>query len=410
MPQKEPAGKQNIKIGSGVHKINVSTCTPMKKRSWTPIQEIADEKLLKRQKVESTGSLKKGENWSKRAVVVSGSLESQPFRNLDVNYLLLENERLKLESKYRNELHKVEKDALKLVTELRTENRLLKKEIARLEKENNSLRSRRESHRGLEKSEIERRLKTFPWLPIYASDDKTQIQSTQSREGNIEWKEFPTDLAFSILKLLPDEDLFVLRGLCTQFYEAFYSQEDYVDCERCIWLAKRGRKFVNLKFIHAFDDFTWKEFRVLGPSNFPKLEVLWLENSSPRLMKSHPHLRELQFTAHEYDDLQWVSDKKFPALEVLIFSTEEDLFDDHGNRVEHLPGHKNLTHFGFDFCEPSLEEIRELTKEKFPRLQIVGITGEVGQVPEVLDYLQQQGIEFTDNIKKLSLNQSCFRD
>jgi len=409
MPQKEPAGK-HIETGSDVHTVNISKNTAAKKRSWTPSHELGDEKLLKRQKLESTGNLKQGENRSKRTMVVSKSLENQSFGNKDLNDLLLENERLKLESKYRNELHKVEKDALKLVTELRTENRLLKKEITRLEKENNALRSRRENHGGLEKSEIERRIKTFPWLPIHTSDDKNQIQSTQSSKGNIEWKEFPTDLAFSILKLLPDEDLFVLRGLSTQFYEAFYSQEDYVDCERCIWLAKRGRKFANLKFIHAFDDFTWKEFRVLGPSNFPRLEVLWLENSSPRLMKSHPNLRELQFTAHEYNDLQWVSDKKFPALEVLIFSTEEDLFEDHGNRVEHLPGHKNLTHFGFDFCEPSLEEIRELTKDKFPRLRIVGITGEVGQVPEVLDYLQQQGIEFTDNIKKLSLNQSCFRD
>jgi len=341
-------------------------------------------------------------------VAVSKSQKKQSLLNLDMSKLLLENQRLKLESKYRTELHTMEKDALKLVTELRTENRLHKQEIIRLEKENHALRSRRENHAGLDQSEIERRLQTFPWLPIYANK-KDQAQSTQSSKGNIEWTEFPTDLAFSILKFLPDEDLFVLRGLSTLFYEAFYSQEDNVDCERCIWLAKRGRKFANLKFIHAFDDFTWKEFRVLGPSNFPKLEVLWLENSSPRLMKSHPNLRELQFTAHEYDDLQWVSYKKFPALEVLIFSWEEDLFEDHPNRVEHLPEHKNLTHFGFDFCEASLEEIKELTKEKFPRLRTVGITENVGQVPEVLDYLQQQGIEFTDDIKKLSLNPSSFR-
>jgi len=409
MPPKE-TGKRNSKTGSGSLKVHANEDSATKKRSWNPSQEMTEGKLLKRQKVDSTERLEHGDKWSRGAMVVSKSQKNQLHRNTDMSELLLENQRLKLESKYTNELHKMEKDALKLVTELRTENRLLKKEITRLEKENHTHRSRRENHGGLEKSEIERRLRTFPWLPLFTSEDKTETQSTQSSKGIIEWKEFPTDLAFSILKLLPDEDLFVLRGLSTQFYEAFYSQEDHVDCERCIWLAKRGRKFANLKFIHAFDDFTWKEFRVLGPSNFPKLEILWLENSSPRLMKSHPNLRELQFTAHEYDDLQWVSEKKFPALEVLIFSTEEDLFEDHPNRVEHLPGHKNLTRFGFDFCEPSLEEIRELTKAKFPRLRTVAIAGEVGPIPEVLDYLQARGIECTDNIKKLSVNQSSFQD
>jgi len=409
MHLKEAAGKRNVKTGSGVHKVNESEEVLIKKRCWTSSQEKADEKLLKRQKVESTERVAHGENWPVGKAVLGNFQKTKSVLNIEVSKLMLENQRLKLESKYRTDLHAMETDALKLVTELRTENRLLKKEISRLEKENHSLLSRRESHGGLDKNEIKRRLKTFPWLPIYSSK-QDQSQSTLSSKGNIQWKELPTNVAFSILKLLPDEDLFVLRGLSTQFYEAFYGQEDHVDCERCIWLAKRGRKFVNLKFIHAFDDFTWKEFRVLGQSHFPKLEVLWLENSSPRLMKSHPNLRELQFTAHEYDDLQWVSDKKFPALEVLIFSTEDDLFEDQPNRLQHLPGHKNLTHFGFDFCEPSVEEIRELTKVKFPRLRIVGINGEVGQVPEVLEYLQQAGIEFTDNIKNLSLNQSSFRD
>jgi len=331
-------------------------------------------------------------------------LFNKPYTK-DITELMMENQRLLLESKFRDEIHDLEKKTLKLETELRTENRLFKLEISRLEKENNALRFR-DSRVGLDKCEVNRRIKKFPWLPIHAQEEKT----SQSRKANFEWQDLPTDVNFKILKYLQDEDLFVLRGISTQFYEAFYCQDDFVDCERCIWLAKRGRRFANLKFIHAFDDFTWKEFRVLGPSNFPKLEVLWLENSSPRLMKSHPNLRELQFTAHDYDDLQWVTDKKFPALEVLIFSMEEDIFEENANRMEHLMGHKSLKHFGFDFCEPSLEEIKELTKAKFPQLQVVGITGEVGQIPEVLDYLSLQGFEFTDNIKQLSINQSNFHD
>jgi len=402
--------RQELKTGSLVHNVDVKEDVVTKKRSWTARNEMVNQKLPKRQRVESTGRLKHDDTWPKKTLLVNTSQKKVSPRQMTNSELLLENQRLTLESKYRNELHKIEKDTLKLVIELRTENRLLKKEIARLDKENHTLRSRRENHGGLAKSEIERRLKNFPWLPIYSSEDKTKVLSSQRKKGNIEWDELPSNVAFAILKLLPDEDLFVLRGLSTQFYDAFYSQEDHVHCERCIWLAKRGRKFANLRFIHAFDEFTWKEFRVLGPSNFPNLEVIWLENSSPRLMKPHPQLRELQLIAREYDDLQWVTEKKFPALERLIFSTDEEMFADHMNRLSYLPDHKNLTHFGFDFCEPSLEEIRELTKARFPKLRTMGITGEAGEIPEVLQLLQLHGIHFTDNIREFSLNKSNFRD
>jgi len=377
--------------------------TAAKKRTRSPIKGKTDEMSLKRfcGKVESTTRMVcDGDEDFK------GMVERNFESSLNINHLLLENQWLRLENKHKAELRSMEKDTLKLVTELKTENRLLTQEISRWKKENSALRCKRDTSVGLKKGDIEQRLKKFPWLLNFARDVKT----TWERKVQFEWKDLPADVAFAILKWLSDEDLFVLRGLCSQFYEAFYGQEDYVDCERCIWLAKRGRKFANLKFIRAFDDFTWKEFRVLGPCNFPKLEVLWLGNSSPRLMLPHSHLKELQFTALDYDDLQYVSDKQFPSLEVLIFNAEEDLFEEHLNRLKHLPSHKSLMHFGLGFCEPSLEEIQELTKEKFPRLKTVGITGDLRDVPEVLEYLQKQGIEFTDNIKKLSLNQPRFRE
>jgi len=324
----------------------------------------------------------------------------------DVSQLILENQKLRLESMFKAELHSLEKDTLRWVTELKTENRLLKQEICRLEKDNNAFRCRRDIPGRLKKREIERRQKKFSWLPFYARDAG---HPSQNGEVNFEWKDLPSDVTFAILKMLSDEELFVLRGLCTQFYEAFYCQEDHVDCERCIWLAKRGRKFANLKFILALNDFTWKEFRVLGPSNFPKLEVLWLGNSSPGLMVPHANLKELQFTALDYDDLQWVSDKQFPSLEVLIFTPEEDLFEEeHPNRLRLLPGHKNLVRLGLGFLEPSLEEIQQLTSVKFPRLKTVGFSGDLGDVPEVCEYLQKVGIEFTNNIEKLSTNQSRY--
>jgi len=402
--------RQDLKTGAPVDNVDVKEDVVAKKRNWISSEEMANQKLPKRLRIESTGRLEHDGRYPKKTVLVHKCQKKLTPRQMTRSELLLENQRLRLESKYKNELHKLEKDKLKKVIELRTENRLLKKEVARIDKENQKLRSRRENHWGLGKREIERRRKNFPWLPIYTSEDKTKVQSSQSKKGSIEWDGLPSNVASAILNLLPDEDLFVLRGLSTQFYDAFYSQEDHVHCERCIWLAKRGRKFANLRFIHAFDEFTWKEFRVLGPSNFPNLEVIWLENSSPRLMKPHPQLREVQFIAREYDDLQWVSEKKFPALEILIFSTDDEMYGDHMNRLSYLPDHKNLTHFGFDFCEPSLEEIRELTKARFPKLHTMGITGEAGEVPEVLQLLQLHGIHFTDNIKEFSLNKSSFRD
>jgi len=327
----------------------------------------------------------------------------------DLSQLILENQKLRLESMFKAELHSLEKDTLRWVTELKTENRLLKQEICRLKKDNIAFRCGRETPGRLKKCEIERRQKKFPWLPFYARNEELSGQPLQKGKVNFEWKDLPSDVTFAILKMLSDEELFVLRGLCTQFYEAFYSQEDHVDCERCIWLAKRGRKFSNLKFILALNDFTWKEFRVLGPSNFPKLEVLWLGNSSPRLMVPHANLKELQFTALDYDDLQCVSDKQFPSLEVLIFTPEEDLFEEeHPNRLRLLLGHKNLVRLGLGFLEPSLEEIQQLTSVKFPRLKTVGFPGDLEDVPEVFEYLQKVGIEFTNNIEKLSTNQSRY--
>jgi len=327
----------------------------------------------------------------------------------DLSQLILENQKLRLESMFKAELHSLEKDTLRWVTELKTENRLLKQEICRLKKDNIAFRCGRETPGRLKKCEIERRQKKFPWLPFYARNEELSGQPLQKGKVNFEWKDLPSDVTFAILKMLSDEELFVLRGLCTQFYEAFYCQEDRVDCERCIWLAKRGRKFANLKFILALNDFTWKEFRVLGPSNFPKLEVLWLGNSSPRLMVPHANLKELQFTALDYEDLHWVSDKKFPSLEVLIFTPEEDLFEEeHPNRLRLLSGHKNLVRLGLGFLEPSLEEIQQLTSVKFPRLKTVGFPGDLEDVPDVFEYLQKVGIEFTNNIEKLSTNQSRY--
>jgi len=373
-----------------------------KKRNRLPITGKTDEMSLKRicLKVESTTRMVCDGDQDSKGIVQRNFKSS-----LNVNKLLLENQWARLENKHKAQLHSMEKDALKWVTELKTENLLFKQEVCRLKKENITFRCKRDTPLGLNKCDLKHRLKKFPWL-IFARDVKTSWK----RKMQLEWEDLPADVTFEILKWLSDEDLFVLRGLCSQFYEAFYGQEDNVDCERFIWLAKRGRRFANLKFILAFDDFTKKEFRVLGPCNFPKLEVLWLGNSSPRLMVPHPHLKELQFSARDYGDLQYVSYKKFPSLEVLIFNAVEYLFEEPRNRLEHLPGHKNLKHFGFVFCEPSLDEIHELTKAKFPRLKTVGIIGDYRDVPEVLEYLQKQGIEFTDNIKKLSLNQPRFRE
>lgn len=400
--------QENIakKSGSTSPAVNQSVLTPSRvvctKRALTPSKLKVADKRIKRQRLGSTDRLVTTCEKKKKGRVALVKAQRDFLSNK--GKLILDNQRLWLERKHRTELHEVEKNALILETELRTVNRLLQQENTRLLKENKTLRLN-SCHRGLEKCEIERRRKVFPWLQHYARE-RVFTQYAQSRKTRIGWKDLPDELAGTILKLLSDEDLFVLRELNTKFYEAFYSQGESVDCERCIWLAKRGRKFVNLKFINAFDVFTWKEFRVLGPSHFPNLEVLWLESSPPRLMKSHPNLKELQFTAHDHEDLQWVSDKKFPSLEVFILFMEDDLFDENPNRLRYFAGHKNLVHIGFAFCDPSLVEIREFTKAKFPKLRAVGITGEVN--PEVLDYLQQQDIEFTDSIKEISINSLNF--
>merc|ERR1712050_433046 len=101
-----------------------------------------------------------------------------------------------------------------------------------------------------------------------------------------------------------------------------------MDPERCIWLAKRGRRFQKLKFIQLQEeDFSWKEFRVLSEYHFPKLDILWLDNMSPALLKPHSGLRELLISIVDPDDLQFVTEGKYPRLSVLIISDVNDMDD-----------------------------------------------------------------------------------
>jgi len=303
---------------------------------------------------------------------------------------LLENQQLLLESKFRDKIHA---NTLELVTQLRAETRLWRQKTSiLLEKEINDCRSKLDRRVGLKKGETSKTLQKFPWL----RKTITQLMTIKK----FEWEDLPTDVSFKILRFLQDEDLFVLRGVSTQFYEAFYNQEGQVDCRRCLRLAKRGRRFANLKFITYEKYFYTKEemSRVL-PSNFPKLEVLWLYYESPAAINSLPNLRELRFTAYTNDDLKWVTDKKFPALKTLIVRISFRPFGE--NRLVHLPGHKSLTHFGFADWLPAVKEIKVVTKEKFPQLEVVAIT-EGKKCPQILDYLAQQNFKFIDNTEELT--------
>lgn len=312
------------------------------------------------------------------------------YSKLEVQ-LMLENQGLRLESKlntveskFKTRLIIMEKDMRKTVAELRTENLLLKKDISRLEKINFNFQSMNDHHAGVAKVELDRRRKRFPWLPIPILEE-TRIQSKQNRETTI--TALPDDVALIILMCLPDEDLFVFRGLNSLFYEAFYLQENDVDIKRCLWLAKRGRKFTNLREISDVDGkFTVDDFRVLGPYNFPKLEVFNLYDSSTELLQPHGYLKEFNFFENEFIDLRHLSDWKFPALGALaFFKMRVDL--------RNLSGHKSLKFILFDSCVPTLEEIQNLSKESFPRLQHVAIDKSLERVPGIDEHFKQQGIE-----------------
>jgi len=236
----------------------------------------------------------------------------------------------------------------------------------------------------------------FPWLPIYRGEIKI-TQPSQDRKGNIAWKEFPNDVVLSIFEFLDDDDLFFCRGLNTQFYTAFYSQKDVVNCTRAIWLARKGRRFTNLRALGFFQDnnLTCPNYRALSRLNFPSLEGLWLEGGDIGCLGGHYYLRKLRFRANAADDLQWISDRRFPALETLIYAG----FDNSENQVEHLPGHKSLTEFVFQTSKPSLEQIEELTNDKFPKLNTVGVHDIDVLAPQVLDLIKQKGFEFANHIE-----------
>jgi len=264
--------------------------------------------------------------------------------------------------------------------------------------------SRREKIVHLDQFEIEQRLKKFPWLPRNTNAYTVTIESAQIRKGKFEWEKLPTDVARFILDFFRDEELFHLRGLSTFFYRAFYRQKKNIDYARVTWLARRGRKFTKLLEME-FDskECTENDFQVVLASNFPSLVELSLvsySNLRIMVMESHLNLRGLKINLQEIDDLQFISDVNFPALEALVCSTEEMKSEaDNFNCIRHFTGHKNLRKFTFFDRSPSLEEIRGLNKLKFPRLRLV-VAVEDETEENILEYLQQQDIEYTHDFSK----------
>jgi len=364
MLKKKAIGEKYIRVSYGLKKVVVKEDVASKKRSLTPSKEIADEKLPKRQKVSS------------------------------INELLLENKYLKLEIKYLNELYTKANDALKLATGF---NRYLETENSRLRKENKNFGSGSGKYGGRDKSDIDRRALKFPWLPIYKGEVR-KAESKQCRKENVGWEDLPSAVAFFILDFLGDEDLFIFRGINTQFYEAFYSQNLRVDWERVLWLAKKGRKFKNLKYlcIKAEQELTRSDLRALNRLNFPELEALVLNKfSNLKFIGPHHNLRELCFIAQESDDLMYISDRKFPALQILI---SQQLNSDVSIQLEELKEHASLKFLGFCNWEPSVAAIRHLTKAKFPKLTAVGVSG-TEVTTQLLDSIKQQGLEFIDELE-----------
>lgn len=330
-------------------------------------------------------------------------------KEADRTELLLENQRLQMERKHKIEINRMKlvememrgkMETLKLKWEmetlkLRTKIELLENEIRSLKKETSTVR-----FRGLNKSEVNRRRRKFPWLPLNLIGDKAGTHSTQRRKV-VGWKDVPTDVIFHIFQFIPFEDLFDLRGLNTQFYEGFYNIDGVPEDSDMliIRLAKHGRRFTNISILKC-DILSLADTRAIGSTTFPQLQKLFLWMSCPRGLKINPKLWELRFCAKTWRDIKFVTPLKFPALEYIILYHEETTEWEQCNRVANLPGHKSLVAFCFDCCRPpSLEEVREFTNAKFPALQTVGVHPDAGPVaPEVVDYLQRQGIELATKL------------
>jgi len=175
--------------------------------------------------------------------------------------IALANRTSEKDSPGRTELLKMGIDALQAVKELKNEIMLLRQEISTSQKNIHTCCNRNNNIRGLCMAELNLRRKKIPWL---------------HRKVWITY--LPGDLMQKILRFLSDEDLFICRGLSTQFYEAFYGQEIDVNGLRCVCLAKRGRQFANLRIIclEEAKEISSSEYKALCPQNFPKLEALCL--------------------------------------------------------------------------------------------------------------------------------------
>lgn len=406
MSRREVTQKHNIRTGSSLERIQFNVNSATKTLILTPSLEMANEELLKRRKVNSKRKLN-GEKCSKGAVVLWKPQQHWSSRDIHMIKLHLENWVLRL-------LNKLLFWDLGLVSLCFVEDNVrLQENNARLKKENHFL-SRRMKIAYLDQYEIERRLKKFPWLPRNSNAYITYVESTRSSVGNFEWDKLPSDVAVYITEFLSIDELFDLRGLSSLFYEIFYSLDYVSDCWRVIWLSKRGRKFTKLLDMgseYTCKTFTQDDFQAVNASNFPKLEELCLNDySNLRFVQSLPNLRGLEITLKEVDDLRYISDVNFPALEALICCNDylETSQGQNHNCVQYFSGHKNLTKF--TFCSwswrSSWEEIRELNKARFPQLRTVGVVEtDYATAAEVLEYLQHQDIKFTRNYSECWINQ-----
>jgi len=300
-----------------------------------------------------------------------------------------------MESKYRASLHKIETAKSKTVNELRTENFVLKNNISGLEKVNHNLQKTRHNQFDLAKVQYDLRRKKFPWLRTHSLEE----QHKETKFTNL-----PADLALKILSCLSEDDLFLFRGLNSVFYEAFYSQA-YVSANimRCIWLANKGRVFPNLLKFSGKNYWLEEDFRVVDSFHFPSVEALSLltcsdENIHVGKLQSLGNLRYLSFDLRHPEDLKFLTEDKFPALVYLeIWYSFYPAWWESPNILKHLNNHKSLWKIEIGHRLPTIEEIKELSKKKFPSLEFVIIARPYPEAAEAREYLKQQGIYLEAN-------------
>jgi len=268
----------------------------------------------------------------------------------------------------REQISKIQKIEVKLISEAESEKRVLEERVLRLQAEIELCRAvikvehmRREKAendvaKGLAKIEIfqralNRRRDRFPWL----------------------WRRtLSDDVLMKVLEFFDDDQLFECRVLNSICYFAYFNQKiiakagiDSFNSLRAVSLSKIGRIYPNVEGLFLLsENMTANMAQAITRKAFPRLEYLAISLFHIHNVK-HSGIKFLLLDDAN-TDLNPITQKRVPQLRALDMRSLV-------GQIKTLPPNNTLEKLRLSGSYPSLEDFASISRLKFPKLNSITI-------------------------------------